>query len=198
MDVKKLTFPLSKDSIAAFNAGQMVSINGEIITCSEGCHRFLFNERPLEDDMPFNLGGAALYHSTPIIKKSNGQHRALSFGPSTSARVELYEPFIIERYGISAIIGKGGMGTKTLDALREAGCLYLHAIGGAGAYLADRIKKISAGWMAGEFENSETMWVVEVEDFPAIVTMDSTGRSLHEDVRAGSYNAFMKLLRGQK
>lgn len=94
----------------------------------------------------------------------------------------MYEPQVIQDYGIRGIIGKGGMGKKTLDALSECGCVYLHTMSGAAAYLADRIRSVVAGWKIKEFGAPEAMWLLEVEEFPAIVTMDAHGNSLHRDI----------------
>jgi fumarate hydratase class I len=106
----------------------------------------------------------------------------------------MYEPQIIADYGIRGIMGKGGMGRKTLQALKDHECVYLHTISGAAVYLADRIKRVAGVWKLEDFGMAEAMWIFEVEDFPAIVTMDAHGRSLHEEIEEKSYEKLNRLL----
>jgi fumarate hydratase class I len=109
-------------------------------------------------------------------------------------RVEMYESRIIEEYGIRGAMGKGGMGRRTLHALKEFGCVYLHTIGGAAVYLADRVKRVSGVWKLEEFGMTEAMWILEVNDFPAIVTMDAFGKSLHDEIERKSRTVLKELL----
>ena len=106
----------------------------------------------------------------------------------------MYEHQIISDYGIRAVMGKGGMGRKTLNALKGNGCVYLHTISGAAVYLADRIKKVVGVWKLEDFGMAEAMWVFDVEGFPAIVTMDAHGRSLHEEIEKKSYGELKRLI----
>ncbi|MEW6067624.1 MAG: FumA C-terminus/TtdB family hydratase beta subunit [Nitrospirota bacterium] len=190
---KTITLPLTKDEVLSLNVGDMVLINGIIVTGRDKIHKFLFNNRPAKNQIPFNLEGAILYHCGPIIKKTQKGFELIAGGPTTSMRLEMYENYIISRYGLRGIMGKGGMGAKTLNAFRENSCVYLHAIGGAAVYLADRVKRVTDVWKLEEFGMSEAMWVFEVKDFPAIVTMDARGRSLHEEIERRSYKEFKRL-----
>ncbi|MEK6673945.1 MAG: FumA C-terminus/TtdB family hydratase beta subunit [Nitrospirota bacterium] len=192
--------PLTKEDVLGLKIGDMVLISGKIVTGRDRVHKYLFNEKPKKDEIPFDLKGSILYHCGPIItKRSNKlkvtsdelltqtlntdtELRLIAGGPTTSIRVEMYEPWVIREYGIRGIIGKGGMGSKTLEAMRECGCVYLHSISGAAVYLADRVKRIIDGWKIEEFGMPEAMWLFEVEDFPAIVTMDAYGNSLHREI----------------
>lgn len=192
--VTRLKTPLKKEDVLNLKIGEMVLINGMLVTGRDRIHKFLFNEKPLKEEIPFELAGSILYHCGPIIKKGEGGYKMISGGPTTSIRVDMYEPRVIREYGIRAIIGKGGMGPNTLSALRETGCVYLNAISGAGAYLADKIKSIVDGWKIEEFGVAEAMWLLEVEDFPAIVTMDAHGNSLHKDIENFSAENLRKLL----
>jgi fumarate hydratase class I len=106
-------------------------------------------------------------------------------GPTTSIREEPYQADIITRYGVRAVMGKGGMGGKTLAALKESGAVYLNAIGGAAQFYARRITKVD-GVSLLEFGTPEAMWHLQLEAFPAIVTMDSHGQSLHQEIEAAS------------
>nr|MBO2479594.1 fumarate hydratase [Bacillota bacterium] len=106
--------------------------------------------------------------------------------PTTSIREEPYQAEIIRKFGIRAVIGKGGMGPKTLAALKEHGAVYLNAIGGAAQYYARCVKKVHGVHFLEEFGIPEAMWQFEVEGFAAIVTMDAHGNSLHADVEKAS------------
>ncbi len=198
-----LNTPLTKEDVLNLKIGDMVFISGRIVTGRDRVHKFLFHERPDKKEIPFDLEGGILYHCGPIITPSLalplkgggvGGVNVIAAGPTTSMRVEMYEADVIKSYGIKGIIGKGGMGDKTIAALKEYGCVYLHTISGAAAYLADRIKGVVGGWKIEEFGAPEAMWLLEVEDFPAIVTMDAHGNSLHKEIEDSSYENFKRLL----
>lgn len=191
---KIINLPLTKQDVLTLKVGDMVLINGQIVTGRDKLHKYLFNERPSKKEIPFNLEGAVLYHCGPIIKKTPKGFRLVAGGPTTSMRVEMYEQRIISEYGLKGVMGKGGMGIQTLKALREYGCVYLHTIGGAAAYLAERVKRVAGVWKLEEFGMTEAMWILEVKDFPAIVTMDAHGRSLHAEIEKISFREFKKLI----
>lgn len=190
----RLKTPLKKDDVLSLKLGDMVLISGRVVTGRDRVHKFLFNEKPKKEDIPFELEGSILYHCGPIIKKTEQGYSMISGGPTTSLRVDMYEPYVIKNYGIRAIIGKAGMSQRTLAAFKESGCVYLAAISGAAVYLADRVKQIIDGWKIEEFGPPEAMWLLEVEDFPAIVTMDAHGNSLHKEIEDSSYANFKRLL----
>ena len=191
---KIITLPLTKKDAIKLMAGDVVLINGLIVTGRDKVHRFLFNGKNQKKDMPFNLDGAVLYHCGPIIKKTEGEYKVIAAGPTTSMRVEMYEHKIISGYGLRGIMGKGGMGEHTLRAMKAKGCVYFHTIGGAAAYLADRIKRVVDVWKLEEFGMTEAMWLFEVENFPAVVTMDAHGKSLHKEIEKVSLINFKKLV----
>ncbi len=182
LNPKSLNTPLSKEDVLNLKVGDMVLISGQIVTGRDKIHKFLVHERPDKKDIPFELHGGIIYHCGPIIKKIDEKYTLIAAGPTTSMRVEMYEAEVIKTYGIRGIIGKGGMGEKTLNAMKEQGCVYFHTISGAAAYLADRIKNVIDRWKIEEFGAPEAMWLLEAEDFPAIVTMDAHGNSLHRDI----------------
>jgi fumarate hydratase class I len=180
--------PLTEAQIRALKVGDKVTLSGLIVTGRDRVHKYLCDERP---DIPFNLDGGVLYHCGPVIR---GEYEFLAGGPTTSSRVEMYQAEVIARYGIRAIIGKGGMGERTLAALAEYGCVYLHTISGAAVYLAERVKKVVDVWKLDEFGAAEAMWLLEVENFPAIVTMDTHGGNLHLEIKELSMKAMQALL----
>jgi tartrate/fumarate subfamily iron-sulfur-dependent hydro-lyase beta chain len=191
---KTINLPLTKAEVLTLKVGDMVLINGQIVTGRDKLHKYLFNKGPSKKDIPFNLEGTILYHCGPIIKKTPKGFKLVAGGPTTSMRVEMYEHRIISEYGLRGVMGKGGMGTQTLKALKENGCVYLHTIGGAAAYLAERVKRVVGVWKLEEFGMTEAMWILEVKDFPAIVTMDARGKSLHEEIEKISFREFKKLI----
>jgi tartrate/fumarate subfamily iron-sulfur-dependent hydro-lyase beta chain len=191
---KTIKLPLTKKDVLSLNVGDRVLISGQLVTGRDKFHKFLYNERPRIKEIPFHLKGAVLYHCGPIIKKTKEGFKLIAGGPTTSIRVEMYEHQIISDYGIRGIMGKGGMGRKTLKALKENGCVYFHTISGAAVYLADRIKRVVGVWKFEDFGMAEAMWIFDVEEFPAMVTMDAHGRSLHEEIEKISYRGLKKLI----
>ena len=129
--------------------------------------------------------GSVLYHCGPVVRKDGDAWTVTAAGPTTSIREEPYQADIIKRYGVRAVMGKGGMGGKTLAALKESGAVYLNAIGGAAQFYARRITKVD-GVSLLEFGTPEAMWHLQLDDFPAIVTMDAHGKSLHQEIEAAS------------
>jgi tartrate/fumarate subfamily iron-sulfur-dependent hydro-lyase beta chain len=191
--VKPVSLPLSGEDVAALSAGDAVSITGRVVTGRDRVHKYLFEKRPLREDMPFDLSGAVIYHCGPVMKKLAGEFQAVSAGPTTSMRVETYTPSVIEQYGVRGIMGKGGMGEKTLRALKEHSCVYFHTIGGAAAFLADRIIRTHGVWKLEEFGPTEAMWLFEVKELPAIVTMDAHGNNIHKEIERASYTKLSEL-----
>lgn len=191
---KIINLPMTEDEVFSLRAGDMVFLNGVIVTARDKLHKFLFKEKPSRKNIPFNLEGLVLYHCGPIIKKIKGRYRVFAAGPTTSMRVEMYEYKIISRYGLRGVMGKGGMGEKTLKALKEYGCVYFQTIGGAAVCLAEKVNFVVDVWKLEEFEMTEAMWVLNVQEFPAIVTMDAHGRSLHQEIEKSSYRKLKEII----
>jgi fumarate hydratase, class I len=139
----------------------------------------------MKHDPPVDLRGGVLYHCGPVVAKEGDGWRVTAAGPTTSIREEPYQADIIKRCGLRVVIGKGGMGQKTLNALKEAGAVYLNAVGGAAQFYARRIERVD-GVSLMEFGTPEAMWHLQARDFPAVVTMDAHGNSLHKDVEQES------------
>jgi fumarate hydratase class I len=171
-----LTAPLSEAAVRALKVGDVVLINGEMFTGRDNVHAYLMKNPP-----PVDLDGAVLYHCGPVMLKQGERWVVKAAGPTTSSREEPYQAEVIKRYGVRAVIGKGGMGPKTLAALEEYGAVYLNAIGGAAQYYARTVQDVLAVYLM-EFGIPEAMWRLKVNGFAAIVTMDAHGNSLHADV----------------
>jgi fumarate hydratase class I len=173
----RLEPPLSEEKVRALRVGDVVLISGPLVTGRDAAHHYL-----LHHDAPCNMQGAILYHCGPVMLKEGDQWRTVAAGPTTSIREEPYEADIIRRLGLRAVMGKGGMGEKTRAALKEYGAVYLHAIGGAAQFYARCLPKVRGVYLLEELGIPEAMWVFEARNFPAIVTMDSHGSSLHAEV----------------
>jgi len=152
-------------------------------TGRDAVHAHLMKHAP-----PVDLTGAIIYHCGPVMLMENGEWKVKAAGPTTSIREEPYQAEVMRRYGIRAVIGKGGMGPKTLAGLKEVGGIYLHAIGGAAQVYARTVQKVLDVHLI-EFGIPEAMWHLKVHDFAAIVTMDSHGNSLHAEVEKATGEA---------
>jgi fumarate hydratase class I len=168
--------PLTEEKVRSLKVGDVVLISGLIYTGRDEAHSYL-----MKNPSPVDLNGAVLYHCGPVALKQGEQWKINAAGPTTSIREEPYEADIIKRFGIRAVMGKGGMGKKTLDALKAHGAVYLNAIGGAAQYYAAAITKVE-GVSLLELGVPEAMWHLRVKDLMALVTMDAHGNSLHADV----------------
>jgi fumarate hydratase class I len=171
-----LTAPLTEETVRALKVGDVVLIRGEVYTGRDAVHAHLMKNPP-----PVDLHGAVLYHCGPVMLQSGGKWTVKAAGPTTSIREEPYQADVIKRYGVRAVIGKGGMGAKTSAALKEFGAVYLNAIGGAAQYYARTVQDVLDVNLL-DFGVPEAMWHLRVDNFPAIVTMDAHGNSLHADV----------------
>ncbi|WP_100330379.1 fumarate hydratase [Bacillus xiapuensis] len=176
-----LQAPITEEQIRQLKVGDIVRINGRMYTGRDAIHKYL-----MDHDAPVDLNGQVIYHCGPVmLKDEDGQWHVKAAGPTTSIREEPYQGDIMKKFGIRAVIGKGGMGPKTLAALQEHGGVYLNAIGGAAQYYADCIQSVD-GVDLMEFGIPEAMWHLQVEGFTAVVTMDSHGNSLHASVNQSS------------
>jgi fumarate hydratase class I len=191
-----LRAPISDEQIRALKVGDVVLISGRMYTGRDAVHAHLMKNEP-----PVDMRGGVLYHCGPVVVKEGapgptdaaasklqsgeGGWRVTAAGPTTSIREEPYQAEILERYGVRIVIGKGGMGAKTLAGLKKSGGVYLNAIGGAAQFYARCIDRV-AGVSLLQFGTPEAMWHLDVTDFPAIVTMDAHGNSLHKDIEDAS------------
>jgi fumarate hydratase class I len=176
----RLEAPISEAQIRSLRVGDVVLVSGRMFTGRDVVHAHL-----MKHDPPVDLSGAVLYHCGPVVAKDGDTWTIKAAGPTTSIREEPYQAEILKRYGVRAVIGKGGMGAKTLAGLKESGAVYLNAIGGAAQYYARTIERVD-GVSLLEFGTPEAMWHLTVKDFPAIVTMDAHGNSLHKDIEEKS------------
>jgi fumarate hydratase class I len=175
-----LRAPIDEATIRSLKVGDVVLISGRVYTGRDAVHSYLMKHEP-----PVDLRGGVLYHCGPVVKKEGDQWTVTAAGPTTSMREEPYQAEIIGRYGVRVVMGKGGMGAKTLAGLKEHGAVYLNAIGGAAQFYARCITKVDDVSLL-ELGTPEAMWHLQVHEFPAIVTMDAHGNSLHQVVEQES------------
>ncbi|MCX6139035.1 MAG: fumarate hydratase [Ignavibacteriales bacterium] len=177
---RRLQTPISDEAARSLSVGDVVLLSGTMYTGRDALHAHL-----IDHDSPVDLKGQVIYHCGPVILKDGDGWIMKAAGPTTSSREEPYQADIIKKFGIRAVVGKGGMGARTLAALKEHGAVYLNAIGGAAQFYARCVEKIE-GVHFPEFGVPEAMWELKIKDFPAIVTMDAHGNSLHADVEKAS------------
>jgi fumarate hydratase class I len=192
MKTVRLDLPADRALIRSLELGDEVRLFGRIVTGRDMAHKYLVEQRP--EQMKPVLKDTFIYHCGPVMRKTPAGWEAVAAGPTTSNREEPYQAFVLEHFEPAGVIGKGGMGEKTLEGLRKTGSVYLHAVGGAAASLAKCVRSVPDVLMLEEFSAPEAFWILEVEDFPAIVTMDSAGRSLHQQVKDRSKVELDRLL----
>jgi fumarate hydratase subunit beta len=192
----ELKLPADEEAIRELTVGDYVELTGRMITGRDAAHKWLL-EGFREEVAPF-LEGTMIYQCGPVVRKNDdGSYDFVAAGPTTSIREEPYEAEVIRQYGLRGVIGKGGMGPKTLDGLGRYGAVYLHAVGGAAQVLAAAVKKVERVFMLEEFGVPEALWVIHVERFPVMVTMDSHGGTLHETVERESRERLGRLLNSE-
>ncbi len=187
-----LEAPFTEKKIRSLRVGDRVEITGMIYTGRDAVHKYLHDGgRP-----PVDLTDSIIYHCGPVVVQEGGKWVVKAAGPTTSIREEPYQGPLMEQYKIRAVIGKGGMGPKTLEYCQKVGGVYLHAIGGAAQVLAERVVEVPDVHFLEKFGSPEAIWEFRVERFPVVVTMDSHGKSLHAQVLADSEKNLGRLIGG--
>lgn len=181
----KLKTPISEQEIRKLKVGDTVLLSGTVVTGRDEAHKLMVEQKP--DFIRETLKEAVIYHCGPVVKKlDNGKWIFVSAGPTTSSREEPFQADVVCEYNIRGVIGKGGMGDKTAEGLKKCGAVYFHAVGGAGTLIANSVKEVKTVYKLEEFGTPEAFWVIEVEDFPVVVTMDANGGSLHKEIKEKS------------
>jgi fumarate hydratase subunit beta len=203
--MNQLTTPLSDQTVRSLKVGDPVTLSGVMVTGRDAVHKWIVDtfikktRLPQGDDLEVYqaiqplLAGSVIYHCGPVVAGlDTKQYRFVAAGPTTSSREEPYQGDVMRHFNLRGAIGKGGMGPKTLAACQEVPGVYLHAIGGAASLIAQTVTRV-LGVYKLEFGVPEAMWVIEVKDFPAVVTMDAHGGSLHADIEQKSRIVLEKL-----
>lgn len=185
----RINYPFNREEIKKLKVGDMVLITGKLFTGRDAVHKRLHDKVP----PPVSLKNEIIYHCGPVVMKNGKRYTVTAAGPTTSIREEPYQKDVMKDFGIVGVIGKGGMGPKTLSGCVEYGCVYFHAIGGAAQVLAEKIDEVlNVYWE--DLGSPEAIWELKVTDFPVVVTMDSHGNSLHDSVEKNSNAIFSELM----
>lgn len=189
----RLTTPLTEAAVRSLKVGDEVVLTGIVCTGRDAVHKYLHEGGALPPGV--SLQGGVIYHCGPVVvKDAEGAWKVVAAGPTTSTREEPYQWQVIRDHGVRGVIGKGGMGPRTQQACKEYGCVYLHAVGGAAQVLAERVQKVRNVYFLEKFGSPEAIWELDVVEFPAVVTIDAHGRSLHEEVLQASRQALASKL----
>jgi fumarate hydratase class I len=187
--MKRLDYPFKKEDIRDLKVGDMVLITGKLFTGRDAVHHRIHNgTKP-----PVDFENQIIYHCGPVVIEDGDKYEVKAAGPTTSIREEPYQWEVMRDYGILGVIGKGGMGPKTLQGCKDYGCVYMHAIGGAAQVLAEKIKSVDNVYWR-DLGSPEAIWELSVEEFPVVITMDSHGNSLHSEIESESAAILKELL----
>ena len=190
--MKQIRYPFSEEAVRGVRAGEIVQVCGLVFTGRDRLHKHLAEGGAC----PVSLCDGALYHCGPVVVPQGEGWRVVAAGPTTSVREEPYMAEIIARHGVRVIIGKGGMGAATKEACQRYGCVYLQAVGGAAALLAQRIRRVEGVHFLEQFGATEALWELEVEGFETVVGIDAHGRDLFGEVRRASAGVLQELTNG--
>jgi fumarate hydratase subunit beta len=211
MAIYELAIPISESDVRSLHVGDTVYLSGVMVTGRDTAHKYLIesfvraatipeSERPLYRELQGLLREGVIYHCGPVVRQipsdggGEGGWEFVAAGPTTSIREEPYEADVIAHFGLRGVVGKGGMGPGTLRACRDHGAAYLHAVGGAASLIANAVKEVVTVYKKEEFGVPEAFWVIRVAGFPVVVTMDTHGQSIHDQVEAASQQALNRLL----
>ncbi len=204
--MRAITIPIDDETIRSLKVGEPVALSGVMITGRDVVHKWLIEtfikktRPPQGEDLQVYqalkpiLAGGIIYHCGPVVSGlDTKQYKFVAAGPTTSIREEPYQADVMKHFNLKGVIGKGGMGAKTLKGCQEVPGVYFHAIGGAATYIAQSVTRV-LGVYKLEFGFPEDIWFIEVKDFPVVVTMDDHGQSLHEAVEKESARVLAELL----
>lgn len=204
--MKQLTTPISDEATRDLKVGDSVALSGMMVTGRDAAHKWMIEtfikrtRQPQGDDLQVYeelkklLNGSVIYHCGPVVAGLDTKdYKFVAAGPTTSIREEPYQADVLKHFNVKGVIGKGGMGAKTLKGCEETPAVYFHAIGGAASFIAQTVTKVH-GVFKMEFGTPEAMWVIEVKDFPVVVTMDSHGGSQHKVIDDSSKKVLEELL----
>lgn len=204
--MREINIPISDETIRELKVGEPVLLNGIMVTGRDAAHKWMIEtfikqtrapqgeDLAAYEDLKKLLNGAVIYHCGPVVAGlDTKEYRFVAAGPTTSIREEPYQADVMKHFNVKGVIGKGGMGAKTLKGCEETPGVYFHAIGGAASFIAQSVKKV-LGVYKLDFGVPEAMWVVEIKDFPVVVTMDAHGQSQHAVVESSSKQVLDELL----
>jgi fumarate hydratase subunit beta len=204
--MREITMPISDEVIRSLKVGEPVLLTGVMVTGRDAAHKWMIDtfikktrspqgdDEKVYEELKKLLNGSVIYHCGPVVSGlETKEYKFVAAGPTTSIREEPYQSDVMKHFNIKGVIGKGGMGAKTLKGCQETPGVYFHAIGGAASFIAQSVKKV-LGVYKLEFGTPEALWVIEVKDFPVVVTMDAHGDSQHAVIDESSKEVLERLL----
>ncbi|MEF8725578.1 MAG: FumA C-terminus/TtdB family hydratase beta subunit [Candidatus Bipolaricaulota bacterium] len=181
--MKVLETPLDPEEVESLRVNEPFKVTGKIFTARDAAHEKLLGLAEEGKQPPFDLSAYPCFHCGPVMQEKNGRWNVVSAGPTTSIRMEIFEDEFMEEFGTKIFIGKGGMGEETSKALERHGGVYAQFTGGAGSLMAGSVEEVEDVHYLEELGVPEAIWVIRVNQFgPLLVTMDSTGESIHRDI----------------
>jgi fumarate hydratase subunit beta len=183
MAVYKFKTPISEEDVRKLKVNDVLYVTGTIVTARDQAHRRALEYFQQGKPLPINLEGLAVFHCGPVVSKEGDKWIAVAAGPTTSTRMDIFEDEFIKNFKVRVVIGKGGMGKKTTDAMAKYGAVYGAFTGGAAILAAKAIKDVkSVEWL--DLGTPEALWIFEVEEFgPLAVAIDSHGNNIFMDVQ---------------
>lgn len=192
--ITELHYPFSESAVRSLHAGDAVRLSGRIFTGRDRLHKYLAEG----GGCPVDLRDGALFHCGPVVVRDGASWRVVAAGPTTSIREEPYMAEVVRRFGVRVIIGKGGMGPKTAETCAKFGAVYLQAVGGAAALLAQSIRRVAGVEFLERFGAAEALWELDVDGFEAAVGIDASGRDLFAEVRKSSASRLGQLISAER
>jgi fumarate hydratase class I len=202
----QVSIPISDETIRSLKVGDPVLLSGVMVTGRDAAHKWMVEsfirgtqpptdeDRLVYEEIKPLLDRGVIYHCGPIVAGlESKEYKFVAAGPTTSTREEPYQGDVMRHFNLKGVIGKGGMGVNTLAACQQVPGVYFHAVGGAASLIAQSVEEV-LGVYKYEFGVPEAMWVIRVKDFPAVVTMDAHGSSLHAEIEMKSRKALESLL----
>ncbi|RLE00349.1 MAG: fumarate hydrolyase [Bacteroidetes bacterium] len=204
--MKELTIPISAEAIRELQTGDTVALTGILATGRDAVHKWMIDtfirktRQPEGDDLEVYekikpiFKESLIYHCGPVVSGlESGEYKFVAAGPTTSIREEPYQSEVMHHFDMRGVIGKGGMGAKTLQACQDVPAVYFHAIGGAATLIAESVEEV-IGVYKLDFGVPEAIWALKVKEFPVVVTMDSHGKSIHAEVEEASLKKLKELI----
>lgn len=206
--MREITIPISPETIRELHTGDTVALTGILATGRDAVHKWMIDtfirktREPTGDDLEVYeaiqpiFKESLIYHCGPVVSGlDTGDYKFVAAGPTTSIREEPYQSEVLHHFDMRGVIGKGGMEAKTLQACQDVPAAYFHAIGGAATLIAESVEEV-IGVHKLDFGVPEAIWVLKVNKFPVVVTMDAHGKSIHKDVEKASLAKLKELIEG--
>jgi len=205
--MREITIPINDEIIRSLHVGEPVELTGIMMTGRDAVHKWVAetfikktrepqgNDLQIYEEIRKYLHQGVLYHCGPVVSGiETREYKFVAAGPTTSIREEPYQADVMKHFNLKGVIGKGGMGAKTLQGCMDTPGVYFHAVGGAATFLAQTVQKVLGVYKLEEFGVPEAMWVIEVKKFPVVVTMDAQGESQHKAIDEQSQKVLDELL----